>query len=375
MLLKLLLGIVLSLGQTSRPAPAPETLLVIEPTAEHPRNSEGDIIELKDGSLLLAYSRFSGGGADDSRADICARVSRDGGQTWSDDRVLVLCEGKANVMSVSLVRLNTGEILLFYLRKNSFNDCRLYVRRSSDELATLSEPICATPPLGYHVVNNARVLLLPSGGLVVPAAVHPCPDEKTFDGHGIPRTFFSDDGGHTWRADATAVRPVPRSDVILQEPGVLLLEDGRLWMWLRASGGYQYASVSHDLGQHWSEPRPTGLASPLSPASLKRVPWTGDLLAVWNDHRGRRVELKEKRTPLSVALSADDGRSWSAGRPIESDPEGCFCYTSITWVKDRAILAYSCKVKNFGSLAGLKIVALPRDWLYPPGTRPAAAFP
>jgi hypothetical protein len=37
------------------------TLLVIEPSEEQPRNSEGDIVRLKDGRLCLVYTRFTGG--------------------------------------------------------------------------------------------------------------------------------------------------------------------------------------------------------------------------------------------------------------------------------------------------------------------------
>lgn len=43
-----------------------EDVLDIEPSIENPRNSEGSIIELGDGSLMLAYSRFLGGSTDDA---------------------------------------------------------------------------------------------------------------------------------------------------------------------------------------------------------------------------------------------------------------------------------------------------------------------
>ena len=46
------------------------TLLVIEPTKEHPRNSEGDVIALKDGRLCLVYTRFSGGTGFSSRRPV-----------------------------------------------------------------------------------------------------------------------------------------------------------------------------------------------------------------------------------------------------------------------------------------------------------------
>jgi sialidase-1 len=348
-------------------APKPETLLVIEPTKQFPRNSEGDVVELKDGRLMLIYTRFTGGGADNSKADLCARVSADGGKTWSGDRVLVPNEGRENIMSVSIVRLKTGELLLFYLRKNGWNDCQLLVRRSSDEFATLGEPVRATVADGYHVVNNDRVLALKDGRLVVPAALHPCPDgtRKTWTSLGVPRAFLSDDGGRTWHGDKTVVSPPPKRKVTLQEPGVVELRDGRLWMWCRTTSGCQYACMSSDRGETWSEPAPTNIKSPCSPATIERVPWTGDLLMVFNDHSGAHPYPKGRRTPLCVALSKDDGKTWSPSRVIESDPDGWYCYTAMAFVGDRAILAYCAGDKKVGGLNRLKVLALPRAWLYP----------
>ncbi|MFW5914884.1 MAG: sialidase family protein, partial [Planctomycetota bacterium] len=151
----------------------PETSLVIEPTPEAPRNSEGSIVELDDGRLLLAYSRFTGGGADAATAHISARISDDGAHTWGDDCVLQECVGDLNVMSVSLLRLQSGDIMFGYMIKNAWDDCRLYVRRSSDEMKTFSEAVCATDQRMYHVINNDRVVQLSSGRLLVPAALHP----------------------------------------------------------------------------------------------------------------------------------------------------------------------------------------------------------
>lgn len=354
-------------------ASAPKTLLVIEPTREHPRNSEGDIIALKDGSLLLAYTRFYGGRADDAAAEICARMSRDAGRTWSPDRVLVPCEGKANVMSVSLLRLKTGELLLFYLRKNDWSDCNMFVRRSGDELATVSEPVRVTTRPGYYVINNARVAQLASGRIVVPAVLHPCPDgtSRTWSPYGIPVAFLSDDGGRTWLAGDAPGEPPLGKKVMLQEPGVLESRDRGLWMWLRTNAGAQYACESRDAGKSWSLPRPTNLVSPTSPASIKRVPWSGDLLAVWNDHSGSRAPLGEKRSPLVAALSKDEGRTWSPSQVIESDPDGWYCYTSITFVGDETILSYCAGDKRVGGLNRLKVVSLCREWLYP-ASKPAS---
>ena len=349
------------------PMPQPQTLLVIEPTEDNPRNSEGDVVELRDGKLVLVYTRFRGGAADNAKADICARTSTDGGTTWGANRTLVTNEGAENTMSVSILRRSDGELLLFYIRKNSWNDCNLYVRRSADEFKTLSDPVRATVADGYHVINNDRVVAIAGDRLLIPAALHPAPDgtRKTWSHRGIPRAFLSDDGGRTWRCDKTVVDPPPKRQAVIQEPGIIERRDGSLWMWMRTTAGFQYACESTDRGETWSEPHPTRIASPCSPASIERVPWTGDLLMVFNDHSGWHTFPKGRRTPLCVALSKDDGTTWSKSRIIEPDPDGWYCYTSITFVGDRAILSYCAGDRKVGGLNRLKVLAIPKQWLYP----------
>ena len=71
---------------------------------------------MKDGRWLFIYTHFTGGAKDHSTAYLAARESSDGGKTWSDkDQVVVPNEGGFNVMSVSLLRLKSGQIALFYL--------------------------------------------------------------------------------------------------------------------------------------------------------------------------------------------------------------------------------------------------------------------
>ncbi len=365
--LALFAGACLAAEKTLGGLPALQTLLVIDPSKQFPRNSEGDVVELTGGRLALVYTRFTSGGSDSSKADLCIRISSDGGKTWSDDRILVPNEGKDNVMSVSIVRLKSGELLLGYLRKNGWDDCNFYVRRSTDEFKTVGEPVRASVTDGYHVVNNDRLVQLASGRLIFPAALHPCTDgtRKSWTSKGVPRTFYSDDAGKTWHADKTVVSPPPYRDLVLQEPGLIERKSGELWMWMRTTHGSQYACTSADKGESWSKPKPTTLYSPCSPATIERMPWTGDLLCVWNDHSGRHVYPKGRRTPLCVAISKDEGKTWSPSRVIEGDPNGWYCYISMTFVGDRCILSYCAGDKKVGGLNRLKVLALHKDWLYP----------
>lgn len=345
-----------------------KTLLVIEPDKEQPRNSEGDIIQLKDGRLGLVYTRFREGTDDNAKADLAIRTSLDHGRTWSDDRILLPNEGGLNTMSVSLLRLKSGELLLGYLRKDSTKSCNLILRRSTDELETLGPPVRATLLDGYHVVNNDRVIQLSTGRLIVPAVLHTAFDESgkivtESVREGIPFVYYSDDDGRSWKKDNTPISPTSERKLILQENGVVELKDGRLWMFMRTAHDFQYGCYSSDGGIHWSQPQPTRLASPVSPATIERIPWSGDLLSVWNDHSGAHPFPPGRRTPLCMAISQDEGQTWSRSWVIEDNPEGWYCYTSMSFVGEQLILSYCAGDKQVGGLNRLKVAAFSKEWL------------
>jgi hypothetical protein len=351
-------------------------VLNLETSAANPRNSEGAFIELGDGRLMFAYTRFYGGGEDNAGADIAAVYSSDSGATWTrEPQIIVKNDAAENVMSVSLLRLADGRIALFYLKKNGLDDCRLWLRISSDEAKSWGQPRLTIPAPGYFVVNSDRVLQLRNGRLIVPAAFHRLKGEnnkdfKNFDYRGIALFYLSDDAGQTWReSDSWWAPPVP-SKSGLQEPGVIELKDGRLYAWARTDLGCQYEMVSRDAGNTWTPPAPSVFKSPNSPLSLKRIPATGDLLAVWNDHSGRFPFPRDHkqfggRTPLVSAVSRDDGQSWGNFKPIENDPNGGYCYTAIYFVKKWVLLAYwEAETKGGAATTRLRLRRLALDWFY-----------
>ncbi len=336
----------------------------------NPRNSEGSFATLADGRILFAYSRYYGTSwSDHATADIAARTSADGGRSWTpDDRILVKNEGRCNVMSGSLLRLQDGRLALFYARKNGLRDCRLRLRLSSDEGRGWGAPTLCIPSPGYYVVNNDRVVQLRGGRLVAPAAYHRCKWwGKEIDLRGIAMCFLSDDRGRTWRESKDWWALPIRSTSGLQEPGVVELRDGRLYGYSRTDCGCQYEFFSEDGGETWSAPRPSPFRSPCSPLSIKRIPATGHLLAVWNDHRGRRPPPRKSswgRTPLALAISRDEGATWQAPRVVESDPARGFCYTAVHFTADAVLLAYCCGGRGGGVLQDACIRRLPLAALY-----------
>lgn len=347
----------------------PLRALELPPGKDNPRNSEGAFVSLKDGRVLFVYTHFTGGGGDHDAAYLAGRYSSDGGRTWTkEDRTVVANEGGMNVMSVSLLRLQSGAIALFYLLKNSEQDCRPVMRISRNEGETWNDPVmCIADEVGYYVLNNDRAIQLKTGRLLLPVCLHAVQGAEKMDWQGTVMCYLSDDDGKTWRRSKTAQKGYDAAGkrVTTQEPGVVELKDGRVMMFIRASGGCQYLAFSSDGGDTWSTPVPSDIKSPVSPASIKRLPSTGDLLLVWNDHADIPPSLQDRRVPLSTAISTDDGKTWQHVKALEGNPQGWYCYIAVYPVGDSVLLGY-CAMSN---LAHSRITRVPVSWLY--GDRPA----
>jgi hypothetical protein len=341
------------------------------------RNSEGSFAALTDGRILFVWSRYRGESwADHARADLAARYSSDGGATWSsEDRILVDNEGDQNVMSVSLLRLHDGRLALFYLRKNSDLDCRPMMRVSRDEGESWAEAtVCATF-VGYFCLLNDHAVQLKSGRIILPVSWHPRVAEP--DATSSIVFFLSDDAGQSWHQAREGWKPRVERESRVAEPGIVELADGRLYCYARTGLGRQWQSASLDQGETWSLPEPSPFQSPQAPMRIKRIPRTGDLLAVWNDLTPRwGMPAKELvdgwahgdsswgRTPLVLALSRDEGKNWRCAQAIETDMGRGFCYTAIHFTDDAILLAYCCGGRGSAVLQDLCIRRLPLACLY-----------
>lgn len=337
----------------------------LDPTRENARNSEGSFVTLKSGRILFAYTKYKSDFEDDGSAVIASRYSDDGGRTWSkNDRVIQQRNGAKNVMSVSFLRLQDDRIAFLFLQKENTGPrqtCMAHVSFSHDECETFSKPFGFIAPPGYHVVNNDRLVQLKCGRLILPVALHRFRGASSPAKTATPAVsmsqaalilfYLSDDGGAHWFESLTNNYAYFPNGHGLQEPGVIELKSGKLWSWSRAhsvndhSKSYQWEMFSSDRGMTWTQAKPSKFVSPCSPMSIKRIPQTGHLLAVWNDHSGRFKLPKPTpsswgRTPLVCAISANDGRSWQHHRILEKSPDHGFCYVAIHFTEDAVLLAY-----------------------------------
>ncbi len=350
--------------------------LLLAHAGENPRNSEGAFATLADGRIMFAWSRYRGESwQDHARADIAARFSCDGGATWSaEDGILVKDEGAQNVMSVSLLRLHDGRLAMFYLRKNSNVDCRPMMRISDDDGETWSEPVTCATFGGYFCLLNDQAVQLRSGRIIAPVSWH--------QGIAKPNAsssivfFLSDDTGRSWRLAQEGWKPQVDGESLVAEPGIVELQDGRLYCYARTGLRRQWQSTSSDQGETWSPPEPSRFRSPQAPMNIKRIPGSGHLLAVWNDLTPRWGVPRKKlvngwaadsswgRTPLVLAISKDEGKTWRHARAIETDPNRGFCYIAIHFTADSVLLAYCCGGPASGVLQDLCIRRIPLHHLY-----------
>lgn len=353
-----------------------ERIGLLPPRANNPQNKPGDFVSLSSGRIMFVYTHYY-----DSRrkhAYLAARYSSDGGRTWtSEDVKVVPNHAERAVESASLLRLHDGRIALFYLARGAKvgggpPDTRPLMRLSTDEGKTWSKPKQIVPDseIGYYVKNNGRGIQLKSGRLVLPLSRHygPSWQKEKFTQYGKQMCYLSDNAGESWHRSKSVLtgerspgKPTGtiKNRILLQEPGVVELRDGRLMMYCRTRQGYQYVSYSEDQGETWPAMQPlTALPSPTSPATIERVPATGDLLVVWNNHESKPGLGEQARTPLTVAISRDEGLTWENEKNLY-EGKGKYCYVAIHFVDDHVLLGHFARTQR-----QVNITRFPVDWLY-----------
>ena len=353
-----------------------EIVAELGPGNDNPRNSEGSFLTLRDGRILFVYSRFKGEKpADWIPADLWGVTSEDNGYSFGKGSVLLTCEGEGaeNIMCPSLMRMENGDMGLFYLARLTYSRIHMFLRRSSDEGQTWGERILCTPQEGFFVVNNDRVVRLTGGRILIPAACHRSGEKNGtepkdgedifFDSRSEAVFFFSDDDGNTWEAArGKCCMPSMRNCATgLQEPGVLELSPGILWGYARTDLGRQYEMFSVDNGNTWTGAAPSWFTAPNSPLSMKRGP-KGSIYAVWNpipEYTGREKKtgiFTGGRTPLVLAVSTDNGQTFTEEAAFETEEDHGYCYCAIHFLEDGMLLAYNGGGPEDGScLSRIKI--------------------
>jgi predicted neuraminidase len=138
---------------------------------------------------------------------------------------------------------------------------------------------------------------------------------------------ISDDHGLSWRSS----KPLIGFGNI--QPTVLQKKDGTLVAYMRENGftGKIRKATSSDQGESWSDVTSIELVNPGSGLDAVKLS-NGNWVLIYND-------TPQGRNQLAVALSRDEGESWSPPKYLEKETSGSFHYPAIIQSKDGRIHA------------------------------------
>jgi len=328
----------------------------LAPTAENGRNSEGAFLRAPDGRILFAYSHYNTAQyGDDAPCDIYMVTSSDEGESWSEPVCIARASdvGTSNIMSVSSMVLKDGKLCFFFLIKehDDFHSSSIGRAVSSDGVNFTVSRCRMDMQKGYYVINNSRFIRLSDGRIATAAARHfmNCGyDGKParFDSHGDLMGFISDDEGESFHraghhATLTLTSGFPSG---VQEPGIIELPGGVIWMWARSNLGWQMQCYSLDGMKSFTPLEPSQFTSPCSPMSVISQ-GDGVMYNIYNpipSYNGRTAG-GWGRTPFVLRRSTDWGKTWGPLNTIEDDDERGYCYAGMFFTDDDSLLVGYCR--------------------------------
>lgn len=352
-------------------------------TTLFPHNHASNLISLDNGDILCAW--FAG--SREGRADICILCSRlkNGEKQWSQPKI-ISNDKKRSEQNPLLFKNPNGELWLLYTAQDEiYQDSAIVkVKKSRDNGYTWSEEELLFDTPGSFIRNPP--IIFDDGEIVLPA--YYCKkSDAGFLSNDYSVVKISSDNGLTW-----AEKEVPQSTGLVHMCIVKLSERKLVGFFRSRRADYIYSTYSEDRGNTWSNPVATTL--PNNNASIQAIKLKdGTLMMVFNNVNAITNPPKENRppwfskedmervnrnnsedqqsiwgvirTPLAIAISEDQGRSWIMKKNlidnekqinIKERPE--FSYPSIIQTDDELIhISFTYLRKN------IRHVTISKDWV------------
>lgn len=266
--------------------------------------------------------------------DLVMKRSTDAGRTWSSLRTLVDNGRGAVADSCGFVDRQTGTIWIFSVYApegvGSFNAAdgltgatfQFKAITSDDDGLTWSKPKDFTPMLkradwaaGSTGVGSG--IQLRSGRLILPRYWADYRQPRTTPAAAESLVCYSDDHGRTWRMSPRIAGLGGTNECQAAE-----LSDGSVLLNMRGmTGNHRKTARSTDGGATWS--------APVEEATLVEPRCQGSLYAFPAPDAPARLLFANPasltRDHLTVRLSLDDGRTWSAGNVLHAGPAAYSC--------------------------------------------------
>jgi sialidase-1 len=311
-------GVLLLAGVLATTTSLAEDKLWTEPRCKPmPTSQLGPFVNVADGILAI-----------DSTSSY---LSKDGGRTWSEPRPLfndgedfkvsnerALFRTKSGVVIAAFMNLNERK----WTWENKLQDAPgaqlpTYVMRSLDDGKTWGD----IQKMHDDWSGAVRDMIQTKDGLVIFTAMKMLHNP----GRHAVLTYSSSDDGKTWKGSNLIDLGGMGHHGGVTEPTLTQLNDGRLWLLIRTNWGEFWSGYSLDGGRNWRILQPSGIAASSAPGLLRRLD-SGRLLLLWNrplpegkktwaptggDGLWSEVPVSNHREELSMALSEDDGNTWS----------------------------------------------------------------
>lgn len=270
------------------------------------------------------------GGTEEKHDDVGIWISRGHPGNWSDPLELVKVREDPHWNPV-LFRSPGGEIILYFKVGKEIPEWETWYTVSSDGGKTWSKARELVPgdKGGRGPVKN-KPIVLSNGDWLAPAS-HEGDRWQVF----VDR---SDDGGKSWSAsDYVPMDTTEFKGKGAIQPTLWESQRGHVHMLVRTSSGVIGRSDSEDYGKSWTPLYETSLPNPNSGIDLVKLP-DGTLVLAYNPDD----ENWGDRSPLTLAVSEDNGKSWPHKLDIETgESEDEFSYPSIIAREDTVALVYT----------------------------------
>lgn len=266
------------------------------------------------GDLLVAYF----GGTREGAQDVGIWLSRKIKGVWQEPRRIKYMYGLPHWNPV--LHRDGEKIILYYKVGHNCTDWYTMVTESDDFGETWTEAREAIP--GDHtsrIVTKNRILVTEDGRWLAGTSSEYKPKWDCC-------IEISEDKGKSW-----SIHPIPfahpgepeKTTGVIQ-PALWQSDENTFHCLMRSTEGYVYRSDSTDNGNTWCEAYPTDIPNNNSGITVEKLS-DSTLVLVYNPVGGDWGA----RTPLSAAISQDNGKSWSKCFDFET-AEGEYSYPYVT---------------------------------------------
>ena len=265
------------------------------------------LTELSNEDLYLAY--YSGAGEYATDTAVYGMRLRKGAQQWSLPEVIADTPDRSEGNPV-VWQAPDGIVWLFYVNRygDTWSSSRVKAKISTDGAKTWSDSFMFAFEEGTMV--RGQPIVLESGDYLLPV-YHETGEDTEMTASDTSSFFFRyNPKSKAWTETSRITSPTGNL-----QAQVVQLTDDYLVCYIRRGGsyeptttGYMLRSESHDGGQTWSEAVNTEFPNPNAAIDFIKLT-NGHLLLVYNDNMN-------ERTPLTVAISTDDDKTYPYRRNI-----------------------------------------------------------